>query len=62
MESLIQFTQDQKAELLNDGFFKTYTHCSDCGNKYIFKNFDLKTKKVCMCQSNNWIIDNIVEC
>ena len=47
--SLTQFSKDQKAELLNDGFFKTYTSCKECGTKFIFKNYDLKTKKVCIC-------------
>lgn len=60
--NIIQFVNDQKLELMNDGFFKIHTHCFDCGTRFIFKNFDLKTKKVCVCQSNNWIIDNIVEC
>ena len=60
--SLTQFSKDQKAELLNDGFFKTYTSCKECGTKFIFKNYDLKTKKVCICMSNDWVIDNIIEC
>ena len=60
--SLTQFSKDQKAELLNDGFFKTYASCKECGTKFIFKNYDLKTKKVCICTSNDWVIDNIREC
>ena len=60
--SLIQFSKDQKAELLNDGYFKTYASCKECGTKFIFKNYDLKTKKVCICTSNDWVINNIIEC
>lgn len=60
--NLVQFSKDQKAELLNDGYFKTYTSCKECGTKFIFKNYDLKTKKVCICTSNDWVIDNIREC
>lgn len=60
--SLTQFIKDQKAELLNDGYFKTYASCKECGTKFIFKNYDLKTKKVCICTSNDWVIDNIREC
>ena len=62
MLNLIQFINDQEKELLNDGFFKTYTHCINCGTKYIFKNFNLKTKKVCVCLSNEWVIDHVKEC
>ena len=62
MTNLVQFTKDQKAELLNDGCFKTYTSCRECGTKFIFKNNDLKTKKVCICTSNNWQINNVIEC
>ena len=62
MINIVQFTKAQKDELLNDGCFKTYTSCRECGTKFIFKNNDLKTKKVCICTNNKWQIDNVIEC
>ena len=58
---IFQFIKDQKEELTNESYFKFYTHCFDCGSKFIFKR-DSALKKVCICQSNNWIIDRVVEC
>ena len=60
--SIVEFIKAQKQELLNQGYFKTYTHCKNCGTKFIFKNNDIKTKRVCICQSNDWIIDRLIEC
>lgn len=60
-EALIDFVKSQKEELEKDGWFKTYTTCKNCGTKFIFKNNNLQTKKVCTCQSNDWQITNVVE-
>ena len=61
-EALVDFVKSQKEELKKDGWFKTYTTCKNCGTKFIFKNNDIKTKRVCICQSNDWIIDRLIEC